>query len=480
MKIRNIWSYVGGFFRLSLSDDLKIMETTVKFNPTLSAGSETLKPLAEAWVVSESPLWRTWVGSMLEGRGYLWRAVGWAALDQYTVAGESAEVVVTDGSRDLPPGVQARSIVEGGENLGDPWDANALERALESSGAAARNPLSAEVAAPMAEAAGEPLGRWYLQAGRQALSEIEDNLRRFVEAQPNPLAGSDYLNEARESVRRMGDMQKNLAAGMGPAPVQPGISSLWSSIEVAFDLAAVDGSLAWVDELPAVLPDVAMARWPMEKALEALVLACRTAVSENPAHAVVISARERAVAPWRQLEVECRGLPGPDSVPELAEALLSLAARMSAAGGRFELAPSGDWRCVFPVKENAILRERRATPRLRRVLVVASDAIESSILCQMVWRKGMVPVPVSTVSRAAHYGSRAPARRPFDAAILADGPGVAPNENAIFLGLTMPIIVLSMSEDEGRRWLDVPGVSNVLASPASPSDAVKLLELAME
>jgi hypothetical protein len=167
-------------------------------------------------------------------------------------------------------------------------------------------------------------------------------------------------------------------------------------------------------------------------------------------------------------------------VPELAEALLSLAARMSAAGGRFELAPSGDWRCVFPVKENATMRERRSTARLRRVLVVASDAIESSILCQMVWRKGMVPVPVSTVSRAAHCGSRAPAKRPFDAAILADGPGVAPDENAIFLGLTMPIIVLSMSEGIGRRWLDVPGVSNVLASPASPSEAVKLLELALD
>ncbi|MFM7180116.1 MAG: hypothetical protein ACKO2G_01425 [Verrucomicrobiales bacterium] len=456
------------------------MDTSTNLNPVLSPAPETLRPLAEAWVVSESPLWRTWVGSMLEGRGYLWRAVGWSALDQYAVAGESAEVVVTDGSRDLPPGVQARSIVEGGENLGDPWDANALERALESSGAAARNPLSAEAAAPMAEATGEPLGRWYLQAGRQALSDIEDNLRRFVDAQPSAIAGSDYLNEARESVRRMGDLQKNLATGMGPAPVAPGASSVWSSIEAAFDLAAVDGSLTWVDELPDVMPDVAMARWPMEKALEGLVLACRVAVSDNTSHPVVISARERAVAPWRQLELECRGLPGPDRVPELAEALLSLAARMSAAGGRFELAPSGDWRCVFPVKEDAVLRERRATPRLRRVLVVASDAIESPILCQMVWRKGMLPVPVSTVSRAAHYGSRAPAKRPFDAAILVDGPGVVPNENAIFLGLTMPIIVLSMSEGEGRRWLDVPGVSNVLASPASPSEAVKLLELALD
>jgi hypothetical protein len=37
-----------------------------------------------------------------------------------------------------------------------------------------------------------------------------------------------------------------------------------------------------------------------------------------------------------------------------------------------------------------------------------------------------------------------------------------------------------MSEDIGRRWLDVPGVSNVLASPASPSEAVKLLELALD
>lgn len=456
------------------------MNAPANLNLVLTAAPELLRPLSEAWVVSESPLWRTWVGSMLEGRGYLWRAVGWSALDRYAVVGESAEVVVTDGSRDLPPGVQARSIVEGGENLGDPWDALALERALDASGAAAGHPLSADVAAPMAEANGDPLGRWYLQAGRQALTDIEENLRRFVEAQPSPLPGGDYLNEARESVRRMGDLQKNLATGMEPAPVLPGDSSLWSSVEVAFDLATLDGSLTWVDELPDALPDVAMARWPMEKAIEAMVLACRVAVAENPAHPVVISARERAVAPWRQLELECHGLPGPDVVPDLAEALLALAARMGAAGGRFELAPSGDWRCVFPVNEQSTLRARRATPRLRRVLVVASDAIESSILCQMVWRKGMLPVPVSTVSRAAHYGSRAPAKRPFDAAILADGPGVAPDENAIFLGLTMPIIVLSMSEDDGRRWLDVPGVSNVLASPASPSEAVKLLELAME
>lgn len=417
---------------------------------------------------------------MLEARGYLWRAVSWSALDQYAVAGEAAQVVVTDGSRDLPPGVQARSIVEGGENLGDPWDALALERALEASGASARNPLPVEVAVPMAESVTDPLGRWYLQAGRQALGEIEENLRRFVEAQPQPIVAGDYLNEARENVRRMGDLQKNLATGMEPSPVLPGECSLWSSVEAAFDLAALDGGLSWLDELPDALPDVAMARWPMEKALEALVLACRVAVSADPSHPVVLSARERAVAPWRQLELECRGLPGPDQVPELAEALLSLAARMSAAGGRFELCPSGDWRCVFPVCESAKIRARRATPRARRVLVVASDSIESSILCQMVWRKGMLPVPVSTVSRAAHHGSHAPSGRPFDAAILADGPGVAPDENAIFLGLTMPIIVLSMTEEDGRRWLDVPGVSNVLASPATPSDAVKLLELALD
>lgn len=418
---------------------------------------------------------------MLEDRGYLWRAVGWAALDRYTVAGDSAEVVVTDGSRALPPGVMATCIVEGGEKLGDPWDANSLIRALTSSGAEARNPLPPEMAVPMAERSGDPsIGRWYLQAGRRVLAEIEENLRRFVEAQPQPVVGGDYLVEARESVRRMEDLQKKLATGIDPGQVAAGTSCLWSSIEVAFDLATIDGGLVWIDELPELLPDVAMARWPMEKAIESLVLACQVALEGESSRSVVLTARERAVAPWRQVELEVRGVPGADRVPDLAEELLALAAKMSAAGGRFELASSGDWRCVFPVAEGAALRARRTTPRRRRVLVVASDTIESSLLCQMVWRKGMLPVPVRTVSRASHYGARAPSKRPFDAAILADGPGVSPDGDAILLGLSMPMIVVSMSEGTGRRWLDVPGVSNVLTAPTSPSEAVNLLELAME
>ena len=440
------------------------------------------RPIMEAWVISESPLWRTWVGALLEKRGLVWRAFSWNSWEKLSLGPVFPELVLTDGSQDHRAMADGVLVVDAGEELGDPWDAVALENALDASGIYSCPPDSGTGdPATRGHSEVDQLGQWYLQAGRRAVNEIAENLARFRAAQPGPINGEDYLSEARDRVRRMEWLNDTYAAGSAPAPAMHGESPLWPSVEAAFDIACMESSWTWHDSMPRLLPDVAVTRWPMEKALESLAAAMQKIAAIDEV-VVEVSAREQATGTWRHVELECRGLPHPvhSNNPDLAEALLEVAARMGAAGGRFEVSPSGGWRCLFPVHDSAVLRNRESLNRLRRVLVIASDAVESSILCQLAWRKGHLAVPVTTVSRGAALAASASVGRSFDAAVIADGPAARPCEESIFLGLMMPIVVLAQEETEARKWLDVPGVSRVLAAPASPSEAMDLLAQSWE
>jgi hypothetical protein len=429
-------------------------------------------------VISDSPLWRSWAGRLVEARGVAWRAFGWAAWEGLSQSGGAPDLLITDGSRAAVPGEwsEVPAMIEAGERFEDPWDPWALGDALDRCGVGRASASGRD--GPAAPLAIRSLLARYVDAGRQASRDLAENLGAFRASQPAALAGGDYLAEACEKSRELAGLVDSLERSLQPQPQDRGECPLWPAVEEAFDLGTAESPWRWSDGLPTVLPDVAATRWQLERVLEGLVESLRSLDSGLGA-VVHLSARETGQAPWRELALECSGMTSAaGGGGRVSACLVELAARLAACGGRFEESAAGIWRCILPVRPSAPLRRRAEVKPWPRVLVVAPDAVESSVYCQVIWKRGCVVVPVHTVARAATVIDETRGVG-FAAALIADGPGAMPDDAAIALGLRVPLVVLSSDDGRARRWLDIPGVCKVIAAPMDLAGAMAAVDAAI-